>query len=70
MQFATRSKETVLADLTHKLRTLPASHPDRAVLTRMIADLRSELADQPAPSSSSRSRDIGPTRRSSILSRL
>jgi hypothetical protein len=58
MHFATRSKETVLADLTRKLQNLPASHPDRAVLTRMIADLRSEIADQSALSNRSRSQAI------------
>ena len=48
MKFATRSKEAVLVDLGDKLRTLPASHPDHAILKRMIRDLRSEIAAKPA----------------------
>jgi hypothetical protein len=44
MEFNTRSKETVLADLMGKLQQLPATHPDRAALARMIAGLRAELA--------------------------
>lgn len=43
MEFKTRSKETVLADLTIKLEQLAARHPDRAALVRMIAGLRAEL---------------------------
>jgi len=43
MEFKTRSKETVLADLTSKLKQLPATHPDRVALARMIAGLRTEL---------------------------
>jgi len=44
MEFNTRSKETVLADLRGKLQQLAATHPDRAALARMIAGLRAELA--------------------------
>jgi hypothetical protein len=44
MEFQTRSKECVLADLTSKLQTLPPSHPDRPILARMIVGLRDELA--------------------------
>jgi hypothetical protein len=47
MEFRTRSKENVLADLTGKLRVLPIDHPDRAVLTRMIRDLGRELGIEP-----------------------
>jgi hypothetical protein len=42
-QFETRSKETVLADLTEKLRGLPIDHPDRSALARMICDLGREF---------------------------
>ena len=44
MQFQSRSKERVLADLTSKLRQLPPAHPDRPSLARMIVALRAELA--------------------------
>jgi hypothetical protein len=43
MEFKTRSKEAVLADLTIRLEQLSATHPDRAALVRMIAGLRAEL---------------------------
>jgi hypothetical protein len=43
MRFETRSKQTVLVDLTSKLKALPASHPERAALTRMIHDLGREI---------------------------
>jgi hypothetical protein len=47
MEFRTRSKENVLADLTEKLRALPVDHRDRAVLARMIRDLSRELGIEP-----------------------
>lgn len=47
MEFEGRSKETVLADLTQKLRTLPANHPDRIILTRMARDLGREIGKSP-----------------------
>jgi hypothetical protein len=50
MEFKTRSKEAVLADLTIRLEQLSATHPDRAALVRMIAGLRAELAlRRPSP---------------------
>jgi len=45
MNFETRSKQQVLADLTHKLQALPTGHPDRSILARMILGLRAELVD-------------------------
>jgi hypothetical protein len=48
MQFETRSKETVLADLKQKLRGLPANHPDHEVLARMIQDLAAETKVAPS----------------------
>jgi hypothetical protein len=47
MSFETRSKKTVFADLTQKLRELPLRHPDRTILTRMIQDLGHELGKSP-----------------------
>ena len=44
MQFQTRSKERVLADLQNKLGQLPANHPDRPALIRMIEGLGAEQA--------------------------
>jgi hypothetical protein len=49
MEFETRSKEAVLADLTQKLETLPINHPDHAILTRMIHDLGREIDKSPDP---------------------
>jgi hypothetical protein len=43
VQFTTRTKEAVLADLREKLRGLPMTHPDHQVLARMVRDLGSEL---------------------------
>jgi hypothetical protein len=51
MQFESRSKEMVLVDLSEKLRSLSTSHPDYAVLTRMIRDLRSEISERPTMTS-------------------
>jgi hypothetical protein len=47
MEFKTRSKASVFADLAEKLRGLPAAHSDCAVLTRMIHDLSRELGVEP-----------------------
>lgn len=47
MEFKTRSKETVLADLAQKLRTLPTNHPDHGILTRMIRELGREIGKSP-----------------------
>jgi hypothetical protein len=43
MVFRTRSKRRVLDDLVAKLEALPANHPDRTHLSRMINSLRQEL---------------------------
>ena len=39
-----RSLEEALADLTKKLRTLPATSPERVTILRMIETLREEIA--------------------------
>jgi hypothetical protein len=44
MRFETRSRETVLDDLTKKVGELPLNHPDRPALVRMIDGLRAEIA--------------------------
>jgi hypothetical protein len=44
MRFETRSRETVLDDLTKKVGKLPLNHPERPVLVRMIDGLRAEIA--------------------------
>ena len=41
--FRARSKSCVLEDFVEKLRLLPANHPDRPRLIRMIIDLRCEI---------------------------
>ena len=46
MQFRARTKEAVLADLTSKLEELPASHPRRRVLARMIKGLQREIGER------------------------
>ena len=43
MEFRTRPKWRVLNDLIDKLETLPANHPDRGSLIRMILGLRGEI---------------------------
>jgi hypothetical protein len=44
MRFETRSKETVLDDLTKRVGELPLNHPDRPALVRMIDGMRAEIA--------------------------
>jgi hypothetical protein len=39
-----RSINRVLFDLVRKLERVPAEHPDRPALIRMIAGLRAEIA--------------------------
>jgi len=45
MQFQTRSKAQVVSDLATKLLQLPARHPNRPTLLRMIEGLREELRE-------------------------
>jgi hypothetical protein len=43
VEFRTRPKWRVLNDLIDRLETLPANHPDRERLIRMILGLRGEI---------------------------
>jgi hypothetical protein len=42
-----RTKSQALADLAGKLAALPDSHPNHAMLTRMVRDLRYEIERDP-----------------------
>jgi len=49
VEFRTRPKWRVLNDLIDRLETLPANHPDRGRLIRMILGLRGEIDGRCAP---------------------
>jgi hypothetical protein len=47
MQFSTRTKEAVIADLMRKLEELPETNPNRRELNRMIRDHKAEIEQNP-----------------------
>jgi hypothetical protein len=49
MKSGARSKQRALSDITKKFAVLPAAHPDKPILAKLIVALRAELAVPSTP---------------------